>query len=344
MSTACAVKPSCTAALHDVDRCVSGLNCLAQRGPRDGFACAGRFRIDQQFVVALKDDASKGLFSLARQSLQSGSKICPGQDVADYFLIGIKSAQAARDRAGARIPITERGMAHEPLDEPTRMQVVQNYLFNQLKPAELSTVLRQARVRRFAPAEAVFSQGDPAAHFFLVVAGQVRLYRVAPHGEEKVIELIGPGALFAEAVSFMGGRYPVHAAAVDHVRLVSFAFEDLNRALEESPGLAFRMMGSMAMRIHGLVNEIDHLASGSAGQRLIYYLIDLLRDAPDSRRIHLRAPKHVIASRIGVKPETLSRLLARLKEAGILDVQEDWLVVHDDARLKAVLQNPATLF
>lgn len=235
-------------------------------------------------------------------------------------------------------------MAQQPLDDLTRMQVVQNYLFSQLKPDELDTVLRQASVRHLAPGEAVFRQGDAAAHFFLVTAGQVRLYRLAPHGEEKIIELIGPGSLFAEAVSFMGGHYPVSAAAVDQVRLIRFAFVDLDRALHDSPGLAFRMMGSMAMRIHGLVNEIDHLASGSAGQRLVYYLLDLLQEAPDPRRIHLRAPKHVIASRIGVKPETLSRLLARLKEAGILEVHDDWLVVHDAARLKSVLENPSTLF
>jgi CRP-like cAMP-binding protein len=142
----------------------------------------------------------------------------------------------------------------------------------------------------------------------------------------------------------MGGRYPLHAAAIDHVRLVGFAFDDLNRALRDSPGLCLRMMGGMAMRIHGLINEIDRFASGSAGQRLVYYLLDLLRDAPDSPRIHLRAPKNVIASRIGIKPETFSRLLARLKEAEILEVKEEWLTVHDEARLRAVLENPSSLF
>ncbi|MEW5968073.1 MAG: Crp/Fnr family transcriptional regulator [Pseudomonadota bacterium] len=249
-----------------------------------------------------------------------------------------------REMTGAHPDRPAPAAAHRPLDDLTRMQVVQNYLFSQLTADELSTVLARAAARQLAPGDTVFRQGEAAAHFFLVTSGQVRLYRISPLGEEKIIELIGPGALFAEAVSFMGGYYPVHAAAVDQVRLVSFAFEDLDRALHESPGLAFRMMGSMAMRIHGLVNEIDHLASGSAGQRLVYYLLDLLREAPDPQRIHLRAPKNVIASRIGVKPETLSRLLARLKDAGILEVHDEWLQVRDGARLKAVLENPSTLF
>ncbi len=235
-------------------------------------------------------------------------------------------------------------MENHPLDELTRLQVVRNYLFAHLTPDELAVVLRQAEARQFAPGEGVFRQGENAAHFFLVTSGQVRLYRISPTGEEKVIDLIRPGNLFAEAVSFMGGRYPVHAAAVDQVRLASFAFDDLNRALHDSPGLAFRMMGGMAMRIHGLVNEIDHLACGSAGQRLVYYLLDLLRDAPDPKRIHLRVPKNVVASRVGVKPETLSRLLARLKESGILEVRDEWLIVHDETRLKAVLDDPASLF
>jgi CRP-like cAMP-binding protein len=235
-------------------------------------------------------------------------------------------------------------MEHRPLDDLTRLQVAQSYLFCQLTPGELATVVSHATTQQLGPAQIVFRQGEVAAHFFLVASGQVRLYRVSPSGEEKVIELIGPGGLFAEAVSFMGSRYPVHAATVDQVRLVRFAFEDLNRALHESPGLAFRMMGSMAMRIHGLINEIDHLACGSAGQRLVYYLLDLLREAPEPPRIHLRAPKNVIASRVGIKPETLSRLLARLKESGIVEVHDEWLIVHDEARLRAVLEHPASLF
>ena len=213
------------------------------------------------------------------------------------------------------------------------------YLLSGLGQEELEPLTRHAEVRTYAPGEAVFAQGEAARQFFLVLAGIVRLYRVSPQGEAKIIELARPGALFAEAVFFMGARYPVHAAALDRVRLVAFDFQDFTAHLEASPGLAGRMMAGMARRIHDLVNEIDRLSMGSANQRLAYYLLGLLHAEPAEAgvRLRLKVPKHVIASRIGVKPETFSRMLGRLREEGVLDVQEDLLILHDVAKLRAML-------
>ena len=212
------------------------------------------------------------------------------------------------------------------------------YLFSGLAETDLDALLQHAEAHTYAPGERIFAQGEPARQFFLVLAGVVRLYRLSPHGEAKVIELVRPGSLFAEAVFFMGGRYPVHAAALDRVRLAAFAFQDFNARIEASPGLASRMMAGMARRIHDLVNEIDRLSMGSASQRLAYYLLGLLHAEPGAgeARLRLKVPKHVIASRIGVKPETFSRLLGRLRDEGVLEVQEDVLILHDVAKLRAM--------
>lgn len=78
----------------DPDRCASGLHCLTQCGLRDGLAKAGQFCIDQQLVAALKGDVAKGLFFRGSESLPYGSEIRPVQDVIDYFLTGVKTAQA----------------------------------------------------------------------------------------------------------------------------------------------------------------------------------------------------------------------------------------------------------
>ena len=95
------------------------------------------------------------------------------------------------------------------------------------------------------------------------------------------------------------------------------------------------MMGSMSRRIHALINEIDRLTLSTACQRLAFYLLDQAETGHPRKDpiIQLNAPKHVIASRIGVKPETLSRILSRLKEEGIVEESDHRLTVLDVGKL-----------
>jgi CRP-like cAMP-binding protein len=95
------------------------------------------------------------------------------------------------------------------------------------------------------------------------------------------------------------------------------------------------MMGGMSRRIHGLVNEIDRLTLGTACQRLAFYLLEQAKTGQgrSGPTILLDAPKHVIASRIGIKPETLSRILSRLKDEGIVEESGHMLTVLDVEKL-----------
>jgi CRP/FNR family transcriptional regulator, dissimilatory nitrate respiration regulator len=221
-------------------------------------------------------------------------------------------------------------------DEAVISRIRMNYLFSVLGEAEFRRCLERLEVRGYAPGEIIFHQGEHASHFFMVIDGMVRLFRASQSGEEKVIDLIQPGELFAEAVFFMGGQYPVHAAAIEQVSLASIAFDDFNDCLRSNISLAFRMMGGMSRRIHDLVNEIDRLTLGTACQRLACYLLDLVREERSEQEItvFLNAPKHIIASRIGVKPETLSRLFSRLKDEGMLEVHGHKLVLRDVDKLR----------
>jgi CRP/FNR family transcriptional regulator, dissimilatory nitrate respiration regulator len=228
------------------------------------------------------------------------------------------------------------------LDDQALGQVRRNHLFAALTEGELERCLRHARVLDFASGQIIFNQGDTASRFFMVLTGIVRLYRTSAAGEEKIIDLVQPGALFAEAVFFMGGRYPVHAAALERVCLISFDFADLADCLKNNTALAFRMMAGMSKRIHDLVNEIDRLTLGTACQRLAFYLLEAAQDNPSPQaRIQLKVPKNVIASRIGVKPETLSRLFAKFKDEQVLEVQGDTLVLLDPLRLRSLLDQSA---
>ncbi len=209
------------------------------------------------------------------------------------------------------------------------------YLFSGMAEGEFLEVMAQAGTVVLAPGQLLFSQGDPAHAFYWVAEGVIRLFRASPQGDEKVIELAGANRVFAEATLFMGGRYPVNAAAQSPCRLVAFdsrAFKDwIGRDTER----CFRLMAGMSARLHKLVNEIDRLTLMKGADRLLQYLLD--HSDPDEtgrQRVEWEAPKQVIASRIGVKPETLSRLLHKLTSQGFIELQGQVLYIRDAEGLR----------
>ena len=133
----------------------------------------------------------------------------------------------------------------------------------------------------------------------------------------------------------MGGRYPVNAVAQTPSRLVAFDSRAFKDWLARDTERCFRMMAGMSARLHKLVNEIDRLTLMKGADRLLQYLLD--HSDPDDtgrQRVEWEAPKQVIASRIGVKPETLSRLLHKLTDQGYIELQGQVLYIRDAEGLR----------
>jgi CRP-like cAMP-binding protein len=209
------------------------------------------------------------------------------------------------------------------------------YLFSGMAEVEFLEVMAHASPVALASGQLLFSQGDPAHAFYWVAEGVVRLFRASPQGDEKVIELASANRVFAEATLFMGGRYPVNAAAQSPCRLVAFDSRAFKDWLGHDTERCFRLMAGMSARLHKLVNEIDRLTLMKGADRLLQYLLD--HSDPDEtgrQRVEWEAPKQVIASRIGVKPETLSRLLHKLTDQGCIELQGQVLYIRDAERLR----------
>ena len=208
------------------------------------------------------------------------------------------------------------------------------YLFAGLEDDQFNEVLEHARTVDLPQGHILFNQGDAASAFYWVADGVIRLYRASPQGDEKVIELAGPNRLFAEAVLFMGGQFPVNAAAQVASRLVAFDGRSFKEWLTKDARRCFLLMAGMSSRLHKLVNEIDRLTLMKGSDRLLQYLLD--HSDPDDtgrQKVEWEAPKQVIASRIGVKPETLSRLLHKLSDQGCIELEGNALYIKDGANL-----------
>jgi len=207
-------------------------------------------------------------------------------------------------------------------------------LFSGLFSEELEHLLAHARVRQLKNHEAIFAEGDKAEAFYFVATGAVRLYRLSPKGDEKVIEIIMAGSTFAEAVVFLGGHYPLYAAALTDTKLIEIPTSDFVRTLKANGAMALRMLASISIRLHQLINDVQALTLETAGQRVAGYILDQCPAGAQSVDVHMVVHKNVIASRLGVKAETFSRVLATLRGLGLISVAGNDIHVADRAGLE----------
>ena len=217
------------------------------------------------------------------------------------------------------------------------------YLFAEMSEPHLQAVINNAQETHLNLGAVLFRQGQPAERFFFVRDGLVKLFRLSPEGDEKIIEIIRPGETFAEAVMFMGpqARYPVSAEAVNESRLYAFEGKSFLNLLRESNDAVFGLLGSMSRRLHMLVNQIDSLTLQNATYRLVAYLLEQIpRDVKTSPEVQLTTPKGVIASRLAIQPETLSRILAKLRQGNLIEVQGNHITVRDVQALRDLVHLP----
>ena len=211
-------------------------------------------------------------------------------------------------------------------------------LFAALDPHQLRLVIDSTRVLRLDHGQRLFDHGQPARQFFRLNSGQLKLFRSSPSGGEKIIEIVQPGEMFAQAVMFMepADGYPVSAEAIEPSVLFGFDSEVMRGVLRESVDTCFRMLASLSFRLRQQVDEIEKLTLHPAVSRLAGYLVaQVPGDVPLSPEVHLVAPKNVIASRLGIQPETFSRVAARLMKDGLIRVQGQDIVLLDVEGLRA---------
>ena len=221
-------------------------------------------------------------------------------------------------------------MSAPPKPPPEALQRV--VLFKSMAEGEIDALRGTMRVRELDEGERLFDFGQPALQFFYLDAGLVKLFRNAADGSEKVIEVVRPGETFAEAVMFMrrADGYPVSAEAIAPSRLWAFDSATMVKLLRDSVDNCFRLLADLSVRLRHHVDEIDRLTLHNATFRVVGFL---LRQVPEGTasgtEVHLSMPKNVLASRLGVQPETFSRILGRLSKEGLLRVNRQDIVLAD---------------
>jgi CRP-like cAMP-binding protein len=215
-------------------------------------------------------------------------------------------------------------------------------LFNEMQDAELDRLAEGCIVRRAARSEMLFRVGEPCDEFHVVISGQVKLFALAPNGQEKVIELISPGQPFAEALMFTGRPYIVNAQALVESLILTVKKQAVLREIENDHRFALRMLAGISKRMHGLIHDVESYSLRSGMQRVIGYLLH--EETPEmpceitetgQRTVTLPVSKATLASRLSLTPEYFSRVLHELINEGLIEVEKRHIRISDTQRLAA---------
>lgn len=208
-------------------------------------------------------------------------------------------------------------------------------LFSGLPEEDLLRIAGYSRLRPLRKDEYLFRENDPATGFFVIRRGIINVHRTAADGREQVIHLFRPGESLAELALIGTKGYPADARAVASSEVILIPTREFMDHQRHRTDLAWRMVAAMSHHLRVLVSTLDNLRLKDAETRLLHWLLRRCpTDAGTGFTIDLGMTKALLASEIGTRQETLSRIFSRLRDAGLLEVERQALTLPDPQALR----------
>lgn len=218
-----------------------------------------------------------------------------------------------------------------PFDPRLLADLARTPLFMGFRAAELQLLIGGAVMESHPDGTMLFSRGEAAEGFFLLLDGHVELF--VPE-KATVLDVAFAPALLGEAALFVDGHYLHSGRVVGYARVLRIPGAAFLAALAERFDLAQRMLASMSVRLRGLVNQISELKLKSTAQRLAGFLLGLTGVAEGPARVRFPYDKKLAAEALGMTAESLSRALARLTPLGVESRSENLVVITDVRALR----------
>lgn len=205
-------------------------------------------------------------------------------------------------------------------------------LFAGLTDEDFDALFDIGRVREHARGDLLFSDGEPAAGFFVVLSGKVKVYKLSAEGKERILHIIHPGGTFAEAAIFGDGLYPAYAEPLQKSILLFLPKESFLSLLTANSRIAINMIAGLSLFLRQFAGQIEELTFKDVPSRLARYLLEVA--AGSTQRVELPVSKSQLASNLGTVSETLSRTLRKLADEDLIQVDGKMFKVLDYERLQ----------
>lgn len=167
--------------------------------------------------------------------------------------------------------------------------------------------------------DVLFREGSVADCFYVVLSGYVRLYRIGQDGKEADTGVFGPGEVFGQCAMFLNDRHTFNAQAAEPATLARFDYAKIQQIMREEPELTLSLMNIMARHLNDARVNVANDRLHTAPQRVANYLLELSHTNGNGSANSFRLPfqKSLLAGKLGLAPEALSRAFSLLKNSGV---------------------------
>ena len=199
-----------------------------------------------------------------------------------------------------------------------------------------------ARVRR-GRGELLFRQGAAASSFYLLQEGRVKLTQLTRDGQLVLLRLVVPGEALGGIAAFGNRTYPASAEAADDCLALAWNGRKIDLLLRRHPQLAINLIEYLADRVHDMQARYEELATQQVEQRLARAVLRLVqrtgRRVDGGVLVDVRLSRQDLAEMTGTSMFSVSRILKRWQESGIIKSQRQRILVRHPHGLVSIAEN-----
>lgn len=213
-------------------------------------------------------------------------------------------------------------------------------LFQGVPTEKLRTLAERSRYRTYKAGEMFIGEADPAHAFYVIVTGQVKLYKSSPEGKEQTLYLLRPGDPFGMCTAFAIDSFPANAMALEESGILMIPGPVMEAVAMSEPRLLLNIIQILSDRLKESMLLIESLSLKEIPERLASFLLHALTREGDREtdRLELTITQRELAKILGATPEALSRAVRKMSNAGILAMEGRTIRIPDRGALEVLAE------
>lgn len=194
-------------------------------------------------------------------------------------------------------------------------------IFNHLEQEQMDEIMSLIHSLKFKRGENLYSPGDPANTLYIVREGRIKIYRLSESGREQLLRILQPGDFTGELALFSDTVHEAYAEAIVDAGVCTITRSEFNELLLKYPSISLKVLSEFSHRLEQSEKQTTRFATERVETRIALFLIECMddtHDSADSHLVDLPMSKKDMASYLGTTPESISRKLTEMEDAGFI--------------------------